>query len=229
MNVPAIGYARVSTALQVAEGVSLDAQAERIRAYCLASGLHLVEVVREEGVSGGRPLGVRDGGRRLLDALRRKRARHVIALKLDRLFRNTEDALRETRRWDHDGIALHVVDLGGQAVATSSPIGRMLLTLLAAVGELERGLGAERTKVALAHKRARGQVYGPVPFGLDRDGDELKPNRREQRALRKMRVWRSHGLTMREIAKRLTTLGVRTKRGGRWDCGTVSYILRHAG
>lgn len=42
--------------------------------------------------------------------------RNVIALKLDRLFRNAADALTLTRQWDKTGIALHLVDVGGQAI-----------------------------------------------------------------------------------------------------------------
>ncbi len=60
----ALAYARVSTAEQAREGVSLDAQVERIRAYCQMSGLSLVTVIREEGVSAAKLLANRPGRRR---------------------------------------------------------------------------------------------------------------------------------------------------------------------
>ena len=58
---------------------------------------------------------------------------------LDRLFRDAEDALRQTKAWDKAGIALHLVDMGGSGMNTASAMGRMFLTLMAA--ELERKPG----------------------------------------------------------------------------------------
>ena len=225
----AIAYIRVSTEEQAREGVSLAAQEERIRAYCALAGLDLVQVVRDAGVSGSKPFRTRPGGEVVLRELKKRGIKNVVVVKLDRLFRDAADALEQTREWDERGVALHLLDFGGQTLSTGSAMGRLFLTLTAAFAELERNLIRERTTVALQHKKRQGEVYGPVPFGLDRVGDALKPNRREQQALRKMREWRATGMTMREIASRLTASGVRTKRGGRWDCGTVSYILRHAG
>jgi DNA invertase Pin-like site-specific DNA recombinase len=93
----AISYIRVSTDDQVRGGVSLDAQEERIRAYCEASNLKLISVVREEGVSAAIPLDQRPGGRNLIRQLNESKGANVVALKLDRLFRNAEDALKQTR------------------------------------------------------------------------------------------------------------------------------------
>ena len=68
-----IGYCRVSTAEQASEGLSLDAQEARIRAWCEATGAKLVEVVREEGVSGSKLLGERPGGRQIAQLLDSRR------------------------------------------------------------------------------------------------------------------------------------------------------------
>jgi len=114
----ALAYARVSTSAQAEEGVSLDAQLERIGAYCRAAGLDLVETIREEGVSGAMPLANRPGGRDVLRAVASHRGGHVIALKLGRLFRDAADALNQTRAWDKAGISLHLVDMGGQSLNT---------------------------------------------------------------------------------------------------------------
>ena len=92
----AIGYVRVSSEEQSREGVSLDAQEARIKAYAVMRGLELVEVHREEGVSAKTPLRKRPEGSKLVAQMARKQATHVIAVKLDRLFRNTADALADT-------------------------------------------------------------------------------------------------------------------------------------
>jgi len=72
------------------------------------------------------------GGRTLTDSVTQG-AKHIITTKLDRLFRDCEDALNMSRQWDRAGVALHVLDMGGQAIDTSTAIGRMFLTMTAGV------------------------------------------------------------------------------------------------
>src|SRR3954447_645098 len=96
----AIAYVRVSSEEQSKEGVSLDAQEQRVRAYATMRGLELATIYREEGVSGKIPLRDRPEGAKLVEAITKKRAKHVIAVKLDRLFRNAGDALLQSERWD---------------------------------------------------------------------------------------------------------------------------------
>jgi len=221
----AIGYVRVSTEEQVTEGVSLDAQAERIRAYCQLNGLELVGIIAEEGVSAGKPLAEREGGQELLQALKADGIRHVVALKLDRLFRDAIDCLTVVQEWDRAGIALHLLDQGGQAVNTQSAMGRFFLTILAAIAEMERNLIGERTKTALRYKKQNGKVYAPTPFGYQRDGEDLRPDPRELRALELMKKLRAQGYSYRAIAKELRRRRIPTKRGGRWEAETVRYML----
>jgi len=73
--------------------VSLAAQEARLRAYCTAAGLTLVEIMRDEGVSASKPLDKRPAGMALMRALARKQARHVVVVTLDRMFRSTVDCL----------------------------------------------------------------------------------------------------------------------------------------
>src|SRR5687768_2282197 len=96
----AVGYVRVSTEEQAREGVSLEAQEAKLHAYCALQGLELVRIYRDEGISAGKPLASRPEGGALLAELARTGARHVIALKLDRLFRDAVDCLRTAREWD---------------------------------------------------------------------------------------------------------------------------------
>jgi len=224
----AIAYIRVSTQEQANEGVSLAAQEERIRAYCTMAGLDLVRTIRDEGVSGSKPLVTRPGGGELARALAGKsKVKHIVALKLDRLFRDAEDALHQTKEWDNKGIALHLIDMGGQAVNTATAMGRYFLTMMAGFAELERSLIAERTATALAHKKANREAYSPTPLGFDRKGDALVVNEREQEAVRFIREQRAAGLSLREIADQLNAAGVPTKKGGKWYASTVKYILEN--
>jgi site-specific DNA recombinase len=221
----AVCYIRVSTQEQASEGVSLEAQEERLLAYCKLVGLSPMAMIREEGISGSKALATRPGGGELIDLVVHKKVDHVVALKLDRLFRDAADALHQTRTWDKAGIALHLVDMGGQTLNTASAMGRFFLNMMAGVAELERNLIAERTEMALAHKKAHLEAYARTPYGYDRQGDTLTPNTREQTIVDKIKTWRATGWSLREIAKELTRRRIPTKRGGAWYPATVKYLL----
>jgi len=223
----AIIYCRVSTMEQAQKGVSIDAQVERLSSYAGAMGLEIVDVIREEGVSASKPLALRPGGIRLINALKSGKADNVVALKLDRLFRSTEDALRQTTEWDSEGVGVHFVDMGGNQINTKSAMGKILLTLLAAFAEFERTLIAERTAAALAHKKQRRKVYNHAPYGFVCEGDQLVPVDSEQRVLRQIFEMRKQGLSLFKIAERLNDFGVPAKRGGKWHQGTLGNIVNN--
>lgn len=211
----AIAYVRVSTEEQAKEGVSINAQEERIKAYCVMQNLELVKVIHDEGVSGAKPLATRPGGRELLNLLNGKgNIKHVIAYKLDRLFRDAEDALHQTRNWDKQEIALHLIDMGGQTLNTASAMGRYFLTMVAGFAELERNLIAERTALALRHKKKNRQVYGTIPLGYQQEGEYLKIDPEELLAVRMIKENRKKGLSLRQIADILDQAGIKIKKVG---------------
>jgi len=222
----AILYARVSSEDQVRHGVSLDNQEEKLRAYATVAGLEVIELVREEGVSAGIALSKRPEGCRVVQALNDGRARHIVALKLDRVFRCAVDALSQTRIWDKAGIRLHLVDMGGAAVDTGSAMGRFFLSVLAGFAELERGLISERTTAALRYKREQGKVYGHVPLGFERIGDHLVPDSKEQNVIQYIQDLRSAGISFSQIAQALNRDEIPTKRGGLWHPFSVQSLLR---
>ena len=224
----AVIYCRVSTAGQAEQGVSLEAQEERLRAYCQMQGLDVEAVLIEEGVSATKPLHARPMGSKLVEMVKNGTVQHVVALKLDRLFRSSVDALSVTSEWDKNGIALHLVDMGGQSMNTASAMGRMMLTMMAAFAQFERDLVSERTTAALQHKKAHNRVYGPVPFGKDRNGDELEANEEELSILEKIRLWRGQGLSYWKIAAKLNAYGIKGKGGGKWYAASVRYVLNNA-
>ncbi len=222
-----IAYIRCSTHEQADSGLGLDVQAERVRAYCTLKDSKLIEIITDAGVSGGKPLASREGGQRLLKAIKDREANAVVMLKLDRMFRNAGDCLSTVERWDKAGVALHVVDLGGNAIDTTSAAGRFMLVVLAGAVEMERNLTRERTKSAMAVKRANGQRTGTVPFGHDLadDGVMLVPNESEQTVIADIRTMRSNGRTLKQIAAALTERGIPTKTG-KSNCWTHQAVAR---
>ena len=226
-----IAYIRVSTRQQEDAGISLDAQQARIAAYCEYRGLSLVDVVTDV-VTSKVPLADRPGGSQLLAALACGEATAVVSTKLDRLFRDTVETLVTTREWDREGVALHVLDLGGTTVDTSSPMGRMFITMVAGFAELERAQIQERTREALAHKRSRGEYTGGrVPYGyeLGDDGVHLVECEAEQAVVTLARSLREAGLSLRAIAAELATAGHTTRRGTAWAPQQISRLCRTAG
>ena len=226
-----IGDVRCSTQEQAGSGLGLEVQAERIQAYCALKQLTLLRLISDVGVSGVKPLASRKGGAALLDAIHRRDAVAVVMFKLDRMFRNAGDCLTTVERWERAGVALHVVDLGGNAIDTTSAAGRFMLTVLAGAAEMERNLVRERTTAALAVKRANGERVGTIPYGfdLDDDGKTLVANETEQAVLTEIREKRSQGWTLQRIASDLSDRDIATKKGRpRWSNQAVAYMLKHA-
>ncbi len=150
-------------------------------------------------------------------------------LKLDRMFRNAGDCLTTVEAWERSGIALHVVDLGGNAIDTTSAAGRFMLVVLAGAAEMERNLTRERTRSAMAVKRANGQRVGTVPYGFDvtANGTTLVPNDSEQAVIREIQAMRAGGMTLEAIADALTRRHEPTKTGksSRWTHQVVARIV----
>ena len=228
----AVAYMRVSTHEQAESGLGLESQDSRIRAYCTMRNLDLIEAITDAGVSGGKPLASRDGGKRLLTVIRQHKADAVVMLKLDRMFRNAGDCLTTVETWEKAGVALHVVDLGGNAIDTTSAAGRFMLVVLAGAAEMERNLVSERTRSAMAVKKSNGQLIGSVPFGFDlaSDGRTLIENDTEQAIIQDIRNMRVSGKKLQQIADTLTERGIPTKTGNRngWGHQAIARILRRA-
>lgn len=225
-------YARCSTQEQARSGLGIDAQVERCRAYCMFRGLNVVDVIIDAGVSGSTAFASRTGGARVVELLRSRQAGAVVAMKLDRMFRNAADCLAVTQAWSDDGLALHLLDLG---IDTTSAMGRCFLTMTAAFAELERNMIAERTSGALQELRRKGERLGAAPYGQKRvEADDScgrlgwSPVQHEAAALDLMLTMRSQGATLRAIVAELDRQGMPTQKGGAWTATTVRRILDRA-
>lgn len=221
-----VGYTRVSTAAQVEDGVSLDAQAARIEAYAVAAGLPLAAVYSDRGVSGTKASTRPELQRAVAEACKRRGV--LVVYSLSRLARSTRDAIEIADRLDRAGADL--VSLT-EAIDTTSAAGRMVFRLLAVLAEFEADLTRERTRTALRHLRGQGRrVSGLVPYGYDLvAGGSLVPNVEEQQGLAVILSLRGQGLSLREIAAELEQRGIRTKAGAvRWSPKVLASTIRRA-
>ncbi len=219
----ALGYARVSTDEQARDGVSLEAQRTRIRAYAQAKDLPLCDILVDEGRS-GKDL-KRPALQELLAQCKRGAVAHVIVWRLDRLTRRTRHLLslvEDTFLAKH--IELHSVS---ESLDTSTPHGRFVLTLFGGLAQMERELIGERTRSALEYKRQQRQPTSHPPLGFQPNGsrESMVPVPRELVIVRRiLRHWRL-GQSYRAIAAKLTAEGVPTKQGGRWHHSTVAKVV----
>jgi DNA invertase Pin-like site-specific DNA recombinase len=144
-----IGYARVSTT-----GQDTATQKAKLK----AAGCTLI---RTETVSGGS----RDGRSELasiLDFIRPGDT--LIVVKLDRLGRNTRDVLNLVHELEQKGASLRVLE---PAIETAGPMGRMVLTVLGMVAEMELGFIRDRQRAGIEAAKAKG-VYKGRPVTFDR-------------------------------------------------------------
>ncbi len=231
-NKTAIGYVRVSTQEQVTEGVSLDAQRDRLRAYCNFNGIKLIDIKADEGISGGTL--ERPGLQAALAMLRRGTANTLIVVKLDRLSRSLRDVCGLVE--DYFGNErYHLLSLCGMA-NTHSAAGRMVLMNLANYAQFEREMIAERTRDALRHMKAQGVRLGPAPYGyalsdeVDTNGRRLLvPIPDEQEVIQKIKSLRAEGLSFAKIAQRLNSVQTPARRNGTWRVNRICIILHREG
>lgn len=221
----AVGYIRVSSEEQAAEGVSLDAQRAKVGGYAALYGLDLVAVEVDAGAS-AKTLD-RPALARALARLDRGEAEGLVIAKLDRLSRSVGD-------WDRL-IAAYFGERAGKklwsvadSIDTRTAAGRLVLNVLMSVAQWEREAIGERTRDALQHKIRVGERCGKVRFGHDLhpDGVRLVANPAEQEALAVLHDLAAGGMGPRAIARELSRRGLPTKEGrGPWDHSAVRRIL----
>lgn len=223
----AIAYVRVSTSEQALEGISIEAQLQAVRDYARFRKLELARELIDPGVSASKPLRKRQGGGELFELAKQDHIKAIIAFKLDRLFRDAADCLTVTAQWDELGVDLHLVDLGGQPIDTSTAMGRFFLTVMAGVAEMERNLIRERTKAAMSHLKATGKRVGGLAYGftLEADGKTLAKEAKEQQVIALANQLRAKGLSLRDIAQELANLGLKSRTGAPFHPQQISRML----
>ncbi len=215
----AIGYIRVSTEEQ---HLSMDAQRERVSAYCLARGWRLAGVVEDHGQS-GKSLD-RPGMRRVMAMMEARAVDAVVVLKLDRLTRSTPDlhcllAVAERTRTSLVSVC--------ETIDTGSAAGRLMLNVMTAVAEWEREAIAERTSAALKVKRQRGERVGrhaAIGSGVG-EGARADAESRALRVLRDAVVSGSVACNLRPLSQWLVAQGCVSRTGRPYAPSVVRTML----
>jgi DNA invertase Pin-like site-specific DNA recombinase len=215
-----IAYIRVSTDKQGKSGLGIEAQRAAIARFVETEGVELIgEHVEIETGKGADALDRRPELTAALATARKAKA-SVLVAKLDRLSRDVHFI---------SGLMVHrvpfiVAELGADA----DPF---MLHIYAALAEKERALIAERTKHALAAKKAAGAMLGNRTNLAEAAAMGAEANRSGALAfaanvLPVVKQLQAAGITShRGLAEALNTRGVRTARGGDWHATTVRNLL----
>jgi DNA invertase Pin-like site-specific DNA recombinase len=204
----AVLYVRVSTDEQSA---SIQAQRETCTRLANRHGYEIVAEFVDENVSGAIAIDKRPALKRALRALADDKADRLIVAKLDRLARNVRVALEIDEDYaTRNGWGIL---FGDMEIDTSTAVGKLQLSMFASVARFERDRISERTREALAVKRAQGVRLG-------------RPSTLPAELVKRIVDERNEGSSLRAIADGLIRDGVPTAQGGQaWHASTVRKVL----
>ena len=157
----------------------------------------------------------------------KQKIKHIFAYRMDRLFRSTIDCLATVEELDEFGVGIHYCESGGQPLDLSSAVGRMLITILAALREMESNLISEEYvwPYSISKIQENDSTYDKYGWDVDED-NHLIENEKEQYWIEYIHArYHEDGIKISEIARELNTCGVPTKRGGKWSHKQASRIL----
>jgi DNA invertase Pin-like site-specific DNA recombinase len=202
-----VAYCRVSTEEQAQSGLGLAAQEAEIRTECEHRGLPLLAVYKDAGAS-GKDLG-RPALTAALDDMKAGLGSVLMVAKLDRLTRSVHDASGLMQRAEKGGWGLVALNT---PVDTTTPAGAAMAQVMSVFAELERKMIGERTRAALAVKRAQGTRLG-------------RPQQLTPEIVERIINDRSEGVSWSAIARSLNEEAVPTAQGGKaWYPATVRKV-----
>jgi site-specific DNA recombinase len=215
-------YVRVSTEEQAREGMSIDTQLDKLMAYADFQGWDNLVPFVDEGESAkdmNRP-----AMKRLIELVKKGQVARVVTMTVDRLSRNLLDMLNFIELCETHNTAYVCVSLNFD---TSTPIGRMVLQILAAFAEFERAMIASRVKVNMAQIVTKKKKYlAAPPFGYQFDSEgKLVIVPEEAEWIRKAADMFISGHGYRSIAAFLNNSGLRTRKDKPWSASTVRNML----
>ena len=204
-----IGYCRVSTEEQAAEGFSIEGQGEKLRMYAELRGLGAVTIVEDPGKS-GKNLD-RPGLQRVLAAIEQGHVADVMVWRLDRLSRNLGDLIVLAELCLKRNVGLHSVT---ENLDLSTATGRMYFNIIGTFAQFYREQLGENVKMGMQQAVREGKWVNRPKTGYDNVNGELVPND-DAAAVRQIFRLRAQGMSHREISERT---GIKH--------GTVTVILQ---
>lgn len=234
---PLVGYIRISKEEKKTGGCSLARQRDAIERYCAERGLHLIDVLADDGVSGGLPADERPGLRAAL-AIMTHAGSGLIVSTVDRLSRNAGDHANMLTRYfsRRAKYALHCADEPTYAASLHTSAGETVALIHGALAQGERTRISERVSNALGYLRKQGwYVGGLVPYGstlMVEGRGELRPRARRivpdaaDTLVARARALRSSGLTYRAIGLALEREGYQPRKARVFSAKVIWSMCR---
>lgn len=215
-------YTRVSTNMQVETGHSLAAQQQILTEYCKNNNILIVNHYTDEGISGG-TIEKREGLKKMLLELRPGFV--VLCTAVSRLSRNTQQLLQIHEEINLKKGQLILLDVN---VDTQTPVGRLMLTLLAGYSQMEKEQIQGRISDVMQNMSANGTLKTKPRYGYTRKNGELIEVADEQVVITTIRalVRAYPGINVNKISSILTTKGYTNRRGNKFHPSTVLSIIQ---
>lgn len=216
-------YIRVSTEDQAREGYSIQAQRNKLEAYCVSQGWDVVGFYIDDGYS-AKDL-ERPEMKRMLKHIEQGLIDCVLVYRLDRLTRSVLDLYKLLEIFEKHNCKFKSAT---EVYDTTSAMGRMFITIVAAMAQWERENLAERVRMGMQEKARQGKwavSTAPLGYDIDRETDKLVINQQEAVVVRKIYDMYLSGMGMNKIALSLNNQGILTKSDAAWTSNKVKYVL----
>ncbi|MED4731984.1 recombinase family protein [Aneurinibacillus migulanus] len=214
-------YARVSTEEQASEGYSISAQLQTLRQYAMLYNWEIAEEYVDEGIS-GKNISGRPDMQRLVADIEQEKFQAVLVWKISRLSRNMLDTLTLLDKFEDYGVKFISYS---ENFDTGSPIGRLVVQLMASIAEMERNTLSENVKLGMKQRALEGSWNGGIIFGYDSVEKELVVNEEEAKIVNLIFTLYSQGKGLKAISNHLNKEGYRTKRDRHFSINGVATIL----
>ncbi|MCI1574704.1 MAG: recombinase family protein [Weizmannia coagulans] len=215
----AVIYVRVSTDEQAKHGYSIPAQIEKLEAFCVSQGWEVAGTFVDDGYS------AKDLNRPkftlMMDEIKKGGIDVLLVYRLDRLTRSVLDLYKILQFLDEHGCKFRSAT---EVYDTTNAMGRLFITLVAAIAQWERENLAERVKMGIDKKIKLGKWKGgTAPYGYVYEDDRLIVNPEEAKIVKIIfDLAKKHGFLT--VARRLTELGFPTRGGEEWHVDTARGI-----
>lgn len=223
-------YARVSTAEQTEEGYSIDAQLETVKKKCELDGKQVINHYVDKGIS-GKSIEKREALKRLLKDAKEGKFDEVWVWKTNRLARNHLDLLKIVDELNKYNIAFKSCS---EAFDTSTATGKLMMNVLASIGEFERETIVDNVKMGMKQRAKSGKWNGGIVLGYksvkyenEKGKSKLEIVEKEAEIVRMIFELYANGRGLKSLVNHINKLGYKTKKGNLFAIATVKEILQN--